>query len=89
MTVEETTLGYPAVRVAKEPVLAGAVSHCVSKGERKRTEGAKDGLQLIDNYTGAKEQFHTSALAGIHASTVSCDNAHIHMPNTQYATAQA
>lgn len=89
MTVEDPTLSYPAVIVAKKPVLLELCHILFPKGERKRTEGAQDGLQLIDNYTGAKEQFHTSALAGIHASTMSCDNAHIHMLNTQYATAQA
>lgn len=59
------------------------------KGGGKCMEGAQDRLQLIDNYTAAKEQFHTRALAGIHASTMSCDDTHIHVPNTQYATAQA
>lgn len=54
------------------------------KGERKCTEEAQDLLQLIDNYIGAKEQFHTSALAGIHISRMSCDNAHIHAKHKIY-----
>lgn len=89
VTVEETTLGYPAGVVARTPVLARAVSHCVSKGgttaQKKSTRRTAADRELH----GCKEQFHTSALARTHASTMSCDNAHIHMPNTQYAATQA
>lgn len=47
VTAEDPTLSYPAVIVAKEPVLAGAVSHPVSKG-RKKAHGRSTGRTATD-----------------------------------------